>query len=260
MTRTPQPRLGLESPLPKMAGHFFFFVSKTSNLFRQTLHEPRHIRQPLPLFLHTRNVVADLVQLEFRGFLRRPVFPASLRKQGPPPQGNVLIGPLPDNIRSCASHDVKVVTHDRKTKHVHGEDPGEHFQRSSLPPSQTRSSLSLGVTQLLPLFAIRVVSPCDVIMAAQIHPANTAIHEVKHVNLVICKHLIPIHPWHDCRAQKPKENHPQSPSYRILKVSAFCIMCIALASAPFKCMALASLAQVHGTGFPGSSAWHWLPI
>jgi len=51
------------------------------------------------------------------------------------------------------------VRHDRKTKYVHGEDPSEHFE--PIPN---------------PLFAMRVVSPCDVIVAAQIRPANTAIH------------------------------------------------------------------------------------
>jgi hypothetical protein len=37
--------------------------------------------------------------------------------------------------------------------------PCQHFQRFSLPPSQTSSSLSLGVAQLLPLLAMRIVPP-----------------------------------------------------------------------------------------------------
>jgi len=46
-----------------------------------------------------------------------------------------------------------VVEH-RKTSHIDRENPGQFLQRSSLPPSQTRSSLSLAVAQLLPLLSM----------------------------------------------------------------------------------------------------------
>ena len=92
-------------------------------------------------------------------FLGRPVFPASLRKQVPPPQGNHFIGPVSDDIWPRSGHDVKVVTHHRKAENIHSKDPGEHFQRSSLPPSQTLSSLSLDVAQLLPLLPMLTTVP-----------------------------------------------------------------------------------------------------
>ena len=87
----------------------------------------------------------------------------------------MCIGPLLDDIWPRSGHDVKVVTHHPKAENIHSKDPGEHFQRSSLPPSQTLSSLSLDVAQLLRLPEMRVVSPRDVIVPEQNSSQRAAI-------------------------------------------------------------------------------------
>jgi hypothetical protein len=97
---------------------------------------------------------------------------------------------------------MEVFTHDRKAEHIHGKDPCQHLLRSSLPPSQTSSSSSLGVAQLLPLLAMQIVSASFFISPAQISPLHTAMHQMKHMNLVVRKDRNPIHSWHSRRSRQ----------------------------------------------------------
>ena len=70
----------------------------------------------------------------------------------------------------------------RKAQHidpVDPVDPGQFLQPSSLPPSQTSSSLSLGVAQLLPLLPVRVVFSRPLVLSAQIRASHAPIDQMK---------------------------------------------------------------------------------
>jgi hypothetical protein len=89
------------------------------------------------------------------------------------------------------------------------KNPCQNFERFSLPPSQTSSSLSLGIAQLIPLLSMRIVPPGLFIPPTQICSTHAAIHQMKHLNVIVRKDLHPIHPWHrrhSCQTQRTLRN------------------------------------------------------
>ncbi len=92
---------------------------------------------------------------------------------------------------------MEVIRHHRKPDDIDTKDPRPKFQRSSLPRSQTASSLSLGVAHLLPLPPMLVALPGEFIDAAQKPTPHAPIHTVHNLNLPIRQHLTPIHSRYD---------------------------------------------------------------
>ena len=63
------------------------------------------------------------------------------RKQPPPATHDFLTRPARRNPIIQQQDDVQMVVEHRKASHIDGENPGQFFQRLSLPPSPTSSSL-----------------------------------------------------------------------------------------------------------------------
>ena len=93
---------------------------------------------------------------------------------------------------------MQVIRHHRKAKHIHAEDSSQKIQRPSLPCSQTASSLSLSVAQLLSVPPVLVTLAGEFINAAQKPTPHTPIHTVCDLNLTLRQHLSPIHPCDVC--------------------------------------------------------------
>ena len=176
-----------------MPGHRFFLVSQSSNRLREAFHEPGHIRQTLSLLFQTGRVVANLIEFEFGRFFRRSILPPSLRKKVPPPESHLFIRPRFDKIGPRSSHHMQVVTHDRKAEHINSKNPCQYFQSIANP-----------------LFAMRIVPASFFIPPAQIRSTHAAIHQMKHLNLVVRKDLHPIHPWHNGHSRQSQRIPPNS--------------------------------------------------
>ena len=56
-----------------------------------------------------------------------------------------------------------------------------------------------------PLFAMRIISASFFIPPAQISPPHTAMHQMKHLYLVVRKDLNPIHSWHRRRSRQKQK-------------------------------------------------------
>ena len=95
---------------------------------------------------------------EFNCVLRLSVL-SSRRKQSPPATHDVLIRPAIRNSIIQQQDDVQVIVEDGKPSNIDGENPSQFFQRLSLPPSPTPSSLTLSVAQLLPLLPMLATVP-----------------------------------------------------------------------------------------------------
>ena len=129
-----------------------------SQRFLQTLHEPPQRVQSPESPLNPFHILQWKLNPHIRDFQSWAIL-SPRRKQSPPATNDFLIRPAFRYRFVQLQDDLQMVVDHRKTSHVDSEYPGQCLQRSSLPPSQTRSSLSLGVGQLLPLLSMLSTVP-----------------------------------------------------------------------------------------------------
>ena len=115
------------------------------------LHEPAQIVQTLAAFSDPLCILQTILNPGIRDFQRLTIL-ASRRKQLPPPTNRLFIRPASRRRIIPPQNHVQVIIEHRVCTHFDSKDRSQFLQQSSLPPSRTSSSLSLGVAQLLPLF------------------------------------------------------------------------------------------------------------
>ena len=81
-----------------------------------------------------------------------------------------------------------------------------HARRSSLPPSQTLSSLPVGVAQLLPQLAMVMIPPSDRVLPQYKTTPHCPSHEMHCGNLIRRKRL---NPCHSCDILAPRYSPSQ---------------------------------------------------
>ena len=137
-----------------------------SQRFLHTLHEPpQRVQSPASL-LNPFHILQLKLNPHIGDFQSLAIL-SPRRKQSPPATNDFLIRPAFRHRVIEQQDDVQRVVEHRKTSHVDSENPGQFLYRSSLRPSKTRSSLSLGVAQLLPLLSMLTTVP------TQQRPPNT---------------------------------------------------------------------------------------
>jgi hypothetical protein len=142
--------LAKKPPLPKSSGAKVLPIGKPGDRLGQAPHKPGNAGQPPSNLGQPIRHGGDHLEFEVRRHGRSSVIIFALREDVPPPPGDLFIRPTGDDIRTIAGHQVDVITHDRKTKDVHGELAGQKFQpllKRPLSMLVTFAGLCIGAAQ-----------------------------------------------------------------------------------------------------------------